>query len=263
MTEARRRTSVATVGLVLATAGFATATHGGVSTTATTTVHRRTMTLRAFAPNRRIRGSFDIEELVAMGHVTVVGPGDLSMTTLIIRPGTCSRRGVGRAIRVHGSSEAAVSFDDLRSSTFAVESQGRVSLPSACADHRGQSDLTTTTRPGKPGGWSRQLSARIIITKPGEFWVRLDPLARGRRTLLHATTIGAGGGDAFFRLRRGSCSFVGTGLELPFDIPGGEDGEPISVVQVIALPFASFRRGWVAEGDWDPEYNPTVSCVSI
>ena len=72
---------------------------------------------------------------------------------------------------------------------------------------------------------------------------------------------GAGNGDSWFQLREGTCSRVGTGLELLFTVPGGNDGGPIRLAQSIGLTFSTFSSGWVAEITYS--YLPAPICMKL
>ena len=223
----------------------------GARTTSTnaSVATNRAMTLHAYFDGGASDGDLVIRELINKAHVTLSGPlFKRSCCPSMIRGGTCARRARGRAIRAHGSSEADVSFDRLRAATFAVESFSdgwRV----ACADHRGPHDLRTDVKPVKLAGRARHLGGRIVVSHPA-LSLLLTPTAGGRKTALHVKMFGEGNGDGFFRLRHGSCAVVGAGLELPFDVVGGGDGEPSFLDAIVPIPFASFGAGgWVAEDD--------------
>jgi hypothetical protein len=219
------------------------------------------MTLHAHLVGGASDGNLVIRELISRNHVTLSGPLFDDDVLSMIRGGTCARRARGRAIRTHGSSEADVSFDRLRAATFAVEGFDAEGQRAACADHRGPRDLRTDVKPAKLAGRARHFGGRIIANHP-ELALRLAPAAGGRKTALHVKTFGEGNGDGFFRLRHGSCAVVGAGLELPFDVFGGTDGEPIFLDAIVPIRFASFSAGgWVAEDDIS--FGGASICISL
>jgi hypothetical protein len=224
---------------------------------------RRTMVLYAHNRDGSDDGSLVIRELLKTNHVTLNGQLFNGSLSVLVRPGTCDRRGIGRGIRAFYSSEVAVSFDRLERATFAVEAAGDDALPEACAEHRGGANLRTDTKAGVPYGRARRTRSAIIISRP-DLHVRLTPASHGRKTRLQAQLIGVGNADGHFRLRKGSCAIVGNGTELPFAVPGGNDGGPIVLGQIVGLAFSSFAAGaWVAETDED-YYSPAQTlCVSL
>lgn len=222
---------------------------------------RRTMTLHAHLVGGAASGDVVIQELIKAHHVTVGGPLFVNAVLTMIRGGTCARRARGRAIRTHYSSEADVSFDMLHAATFAVDGFTADGRRAACADHRGPRDLRTNRRPAKHAGRARHLDGRIVSNSP-DFSLRLAPAAGGRKTALHVRLFGEGNGDGYFRLRQGSCSVVGSGLELPFEVPGGGDGVPSFFDVTVPIPFATFRtRRWVAEDDMS--FGGPSLCVTL
>ena len=209
------------------------------------TVHR-SFTLEAVSRSGRPAGYVDVTELIKKEHVTVETGSEYA----VIRPGTCRRPGRGRSIHVHGSTEADVSFDNLLSSTFAVETIDDDALPETCAQHLGHHDLRTNATGWKTAGTAKRTATKLSF-KGRDYWFTLTP-ERGLRTLVDFTMAGSANFELGFHLRPGTCSRVGTGRELPMWVPARGDGEYASSgsVTIVGVPFTEFlHRRWVLEVD--------------
>jgi hypothetical protein len=258
----------AVVAVVVAGAGFATASFLGKTATAasgeavTPADVRRTLTLHAVvARNGKPAGTIVVQELIKAHHVTVTP--DWDAPSVLVRGGTCKRPGRGRSIHVHGSGEADVAFGVLRKSTFAIETIGPDTLPLRCAEHRAGADLATDVSPGRQVGKARRTRTAISF-RGDQIRFRLMSADRGAHTQITVTDLGGASPDTLLHLRRGTCHHVEPGRELPLTIPGDSEADRIQITETIGVRFDDFlRRPWVLEVDLDFGFIGTRPCVEL